>query len=367
MKKATKISLLSIAVFLILIFITVSVYAGVHNINTLAEARAYAESLFDAEQKSVLDKLSDKSFDEILKDIQNIEKTKNADTDMLTYYHIALSAKMNTVSGDDITSAILDKSLSAVSRSTILISADDNNVKLDYDRLAAAVTDDNYEDIRSLLIEIVASEAPANIDKIEEIVDKREKGFKKAITTLWESKPEKAIAVADEILNNYSGEYDEIFRGAFSVKAYQTMLNPTDKNCAEFITLCDRILNTPCDEDEEGRRTYIVSYLEEIQSKEILIYCKEKGFEELMTGPYLSITLSKILEEPASIENIELLLYFYPYTTTHNVWEAINKHLSDNKVFFKNNTNLKEKLENISAENYEIVSILAEPYKPIER
>lgn len=366
MKKATKISLLSIAVFLILIFITVSVYAGVHNINSLAEARTYAESIFNAEDKEVLDKLSERSFNELLKDIKSIEKTKDADSDMLTYYHIALSEKMDMVSGDDITSAILDKSLSAASRSTILISADKNNVKLDYSRLASAITDDNYEDIRSILIDIIASESPKNIDKIEKIVEKREKGFKKAITTLWESKPAKAISVTDEILNNYSGEYDEIFRGAFSVKSYQTMLDPTDKNCSEFIALCDRILNTPCD-DEEGRRIYIVSYLNEISSKKILIYCKEKGFAELMGGPNLASTLKKILSEPASVENAKLFLYFYPQAMTQSIWETVNKYLENNEEFFINNPELKEKLKNISAENYEIVSILSEPYEPIVR
>lgn len=363
MKKSIKISVFSIAVFLILLFVTITVFAKVNNINTLAEARAYAESIFNAEQKAVLNELSDRSFNEILKDIKNIEQTKNADSDMLTYYHVALSAKMETASGDDITSAILDKSLSAASRSTILISAEENNIKLDYTRLASAVTDDNYEDIRPLLIEIVASESPRNINKIEEIVDKREKGFKKAITTLWETKPEKAIAVADEILNNYSGEYDEIFRGAFSVKSYQTQFNPTDKNCAEFIALCDKILNTSCD-DEEGRRIYVISYLQEIHNKEILIYCKEKGFSELMGGPDLASTLEKVLSEPASVKNAELFLYFYPEAMTQSIWEAVNKHLADNKQFYKNNPLLKEKLENISAENYEIVSILSEPNEP---
>ena len=367
MKKVTKISLLSIAVFLILIFITVSVYAGVHNINTLSEARAYAESLFNAEQKAILDKLSDKSFDEILKDIKNIENTKNADTDMLTYYHVALSAKMKTVSGDDITSAILDKSLSAVSRSTILISADDNNVKLDYDRLAAAVTDDNYEDIRPLLIEIVAREAPANIDKIEEIVDKREKGFKKAIRTLWESNPEKAIAVADEILNNYSGEYDEIFRGAFTIKAYQAKFTPTDKNCSEIIALCDRILNTPCNDDEEGRKIYIASYLEEIPNKEILIYCMGNDLAEWFCGPNLLFTLENLLSEPASRENINIFLFYYSGVISLNVWEPLSEHIKNNNEFYKNNPELKKELELIIKDNYETVSILSEPNESIVR
>lgn len=365
MKKTIQITTLSVSILLLIIFIAITVFAYTNNVTTLAEAKAFAESIFNAEKTEVLNELSNKNFDEILSEIKHMENADKTDSNMLSYYHIALADKMVTADKDKITSAILDKSLSAESRASIIVSAESNEISLDYERLSAAITDDNYEDIRSLLIDIVADATPDNIDEIEKIVDNKSEGFSKAIKTLWKIKPTKAIAVADEIFTDYSGEYDEFFRGAFSVKSYQAMLDPTERNCAEYIALCDRVLNTPC-EDAESREIYMISWMEEIQSKEILIYFREKGFAEVMSGPYLSLTLAKILEEPASMENIDLFLYFYPHTTTHNVWEALNKHLANNEEFYKNNPQLKNELEQIVIENYEIVSILSEPNEPRE-
>lgn len=364
-KKIIKRYILTIISLLLLLFISISVFAYSNDIKTLADAKAYAESIFFAEKNEVLTKLADYSFSEILTEIKNIEKNKSNDKDTLSYYHIALSEKMTSADKKEITDAILDTTLSAESRATIIISAESNKIKLDYERLSEAITDDKYSDIRPLLIDLIADATPDNIDEIEKIVNNRTAGFSKAIKTLWEIKPAKAIEVADEIFANYKGEYDEFFRGAFSVKSYQAMNDPSDKLCVEYIELCDKIFNTPCD-NAEGRETFIVSFLQEIQNKKILIYIRSKGFENRMWGPYLSLTLSKMLSESATEENIDLFLYFYPYTTTHNVWEAVNKHLNENEEFYKNNPELKEKLEQISAENYAIVSDLAEPNKSWE-
>lgn len=365
MKKSTKILIITISTILIALAVMVTVFAQTNNINSLAEAKAYFQSIFDAESKEILNELSDESFDDILAEIKDIEHSNNADSDALSYYHIALAEKMSTADKDDITSAILDTELSAESRTTIIISAQANEIALDYERLSAAIADDKYEDIRSMLIDVVADATPDNIEEIEEIVNNRSEGFSAAIDALRKIKPSKAIAVADEILADYSGEYDEIFRGAFSVKAYQAMLDPTDANCAEFIALCDRILNTPCN-NAEGRETYIISYLEEIQNKQILIYCREKGIDELMCGHNLASTLAKVLKEPASVENIDLFIHFYPGIISQSIWEAVNEHLANNKEFYNSNPELKEKLENISAENYETMSILSEPNEPRE-
>lgn len=364
-KKVIKVSVLTVIAILILLFISFTVFAYSNNIKTLAEAKAYAESIFFAERNEIMNKMSDYSFNEILTEIKNIEKNNGADEETLKYYHLALSEKMSTASKNEVTSAILDTSLSAESRATIIISAESNKILLDYEQLNKAITDDKYADIRPLLIELIADATPDNIAEIEKIVDNKSTGFSKAIKTLWEIKPTKAEAVADEIFANYSGEYDEIFRGAFSIKSYQAMHEPTDKICDEYIALCDRILNTPCT-DKEERETYIISWMQEIQSKKILIYFKSKGYESRMCGPYLSLTLNKMLSEPATIDNIDLFLHFYPYTTTHNVWEAINIHIKNNNEFYKINTALKRKLEQISIENYEVVSVLAEPNKPRE-
>lgn len=365
MKKSIKITVSTISVILIILIIIVTVFARTNDINSLAEAKAYAESLFNSEKNAVINELADNSFNEILTEIKNIENSDEADKDKLAYYHIALSDKMSTASRNEITSAILDTTLSAESRASIIISAESNDITLDYERLSDAIDDDKYADIRPMLIDLVADATPNNIEEIEKIVENKSEGFSKAIRTLWEIKPTKAIAIADEIFADYSGEYDEIFRGAFSVKSYQAMLDPTDKNCAEYIALCDKILNTPCD-NADGRETYMISWIEEIQSKEILIYCKEKGFADRIGTMYLELTLSKMLEEPASIENIELFLYYYRETPIANVWEAVNKHLANNEEFYKNNPELKNQLESIEKDNYELMSILLEPNEPRE-
>ena len=359
-KKIIRIFLMCGSFILVIAGISVGVFAYKNKITTFEEAKIYAESIFNAEKNEVFNKLSDYEFNDILTEIKQIESSKNSDTNELSYYHIALADKMSTASKKDVTSAILDKSLSAESRTTIIISAQANNVVLDYERLSAAISDDTYEDIRPLLIELVATATPTNIDAIEKIVDNKTNGFSKAIKTLWEIKPTKADAVADEVLAEYSGEYDEIFRGAFSVKSYKARLDPTDKNSAEFIALCDRILNTPC-EDSEDRQIFIIATLEEIQNKQILIYFRDKGFSEWTGGHNIALTLSKILKEPASTNNIELFLHFYPKVFTQSLFEDINSHLANNKTFYNTNTELKTKLESIAKDNYETVSILSSP------
>lgn len=365
MKKSIKILISSFSALLVVFAIVTTAIAQTNNIDSLAEAKAYFQSIFDAEAKEILNELSNESFNDILTEIKNTEQSDDPDSDMLYYCHIALADKMSTVDKDDITSAILDTDLSAESRTTIIISAQANEIALDYERLSDAIADDKYEDIRSMLIDVVADATPDNIEEIRKIVNNRSKGFSKAIETLWEIKPSEAIAVADEIFADYSGEYDEIFRGAFHVKSYQVMLDPTDANCAEYIALCDKILNTPCD-DAEGRETYMIIYLEGIQNKQILIYCRGRGIDELMCGPNLASTLAKVLEEPASVENIDLFMHFYPGIISQSIWEAVNEHLSNNKEFYNSNPELKEKLKNISVENYETMSILSEPNEPRE-
>lgn len=261
MKKTLKVIIISITSLSMIFSIFVFAFADTNNNRTIEEIRYYYELKLNSERDLILKECSGKNFSQILSEIKKAEN-ENLGEEILGYLHIALGKKMADADKNQITDAILDTELSAASRVTIIISAQVNEISLDYERLNEAIGDDRYEDIRPMLIELIAEVTPDNIDEIEKIVKNKSKGFSMAIKTLFKIKPSEAISVADEILANYSGEYDEIFRGAFSVKSYQAMLAP-EENLYKFIALCNKIHNTPCDDYEE-REIFISSWLQEI-------------------------------------------------------------------------------------------------------
>lgn len=356
MKKTLKTLIITLISLIAVSSVFVIVFAEVNNISSFDQAKYYFELKFNSERDKILNENSEKNFDQILSEIKKAEK-ENLGEDTLGYLHIALAEKMTDVDKNEITDAILDTELSAESRTTIIISAQIKEVALNYERLNEAIDNEKYKDIRSMLIDVVADATPHNIANIEKIVNNRSEGFYKAINSLYEIKPSEAIAIADEILANYSGEYDEVFRGAFSIKSFQAILEPTDKNCEEYIELCNRILATDC-EDSKERETYIVSWMQETYNKKMLLWFKDNNLVHKMVGPHISLTFEKIFEEPATVENVELFIYFYPQTFTQNVWEIVNKHIKENEDFFNEHPELREELEKISADNYRVVSIL---------
>lgn len=232
---------------------------GVHN------------ELSNLEETEVMAKLMDKSFDELLSDINTLGDS--VDMSDLIFHADALHQKAAAIPEQRILDEILNEANSNNVRVILTqinrhLGNSENNEKL---ATLLEKKDVDFEIKRNVLLNIYqgSSTDTAIFEKTALAEDER-LAFQ-AIKILNEISPEKAIKISDTIIQNSDGTVTDKVRAAIKVKASQLQNASTVNERQNFINFCDSLLITKGQKDDVVADTIIFA-LSDVMSEETISY-----------------------------------------------------------------------------------------------
>lgn len=269
------------------------------------------------------------------------ECTSEADENLFGYVD-SLKKIIASVSPDFLTSEIQNAHNSNYLKVAILQLCTALNINIDYEKLTPLLTDSSidFEVRRNILTNIYMKE-DANIDLIEEVAKGADLrlGFT-AIRYLWFLAPEKAITIADDVINSYKGGFNYQIKGAVMIKGLELFDCKNEKEINQFLTFCNSILV-----DSQNQSDFIsdsVYYaIRDLKSKYVFSYVLSSSYFD-STKKYSAVKsnmdlLTDIANNELNDENAQLLLLAYKYCNTDQLKEVISSAMKNNIVFFDKN------------------------------
>lgn len=188
--------------------------------------------------------LSQKTFDEIIEVIN--ENGANIDMN----YVVELKLKIKTVSEERILEEVLDKDNSLELRQILLEFSFDEKININFNELKKLLFDENEEFIIKYIVLYRLSSSEEDLEILEKIAEsENERLAFHAMRHLMLIDLPKAVEIANEVLDGYSGPVGYKVRASVMVKAKGLAQNPVQEEIIELIALCDRLMYDEYEDD----------------------------------------------------------------------------------------------------------------------
>lgn len=239
--------------------------------------------------------------------------SEQADSEGSIYFAEALKNKAKDISEKVILDEIMDSSNSTMLRVLLIQLCPVLGVEIDYDGLETLLDqeDVDFEIKRNILINL--SESSSDLTALEEAaLGGDERLAFQALKLLNFADPEKAGKIAVDILESFSGDVTYKVRAAIKVKALHLQTESTEKERADFISLCDSILCGNKSNDSTVTDTVIFA-LSDMLSEESISYIinsdKIDSAAKVFCVNENYSTLKDMLGSEATEEEIETVLH----------------------------------------------------------
>ncbi|GEM_PF-6619846 len=224
------------------------------------------------DEEELIEKLSLMSFEEIIAEI-NVLSEKTDASNLITHANV-LKDKAADISVAQLESEIVNEKNTDITRVILIqINSALNNVTNDK-LLKSLVEQDNinFEIKRNALLSIFKSKSN-NTTFIEKIaLGNDERLAFQAIKQLSRTHPEKAIRIADDILDDYNGTMTDKVRAALKAKAIYLSYNSAPNERIEFIDFCEKILIANNYDSEAYGVFTVLNSLSDTLSEETITY-----------------------------------------------------------------------------------------------
>lgn len=243
------------------------------------------------QQETEFNSVPEIGFYELVKEI-NSESGK-IDSDEIGIYIDEISKTIQNISSDELVAIVLDSDSSYELKEILLSASVVSNKSLNNEELIKLIEDENveYEIKRLILMNLyICCADTASIEKIALGNDER-LAFH-AMLNLYNLSPQKAITIADNVINVFDGEIGYKDKAALKIRALSLKENSTNQEKTAFINLCDGILKDDVKDDEMAINTvaYVLSdvmceesieYIidSDVMSESLKAYCVKKNAE----------------------------------------------------------------------------------------
>lgn len=338
MKKKIIITILSLIVSLSIIFSIITI--------------AYAEKIrnFEAESQESEEYFADKSVPQLISDMKFFTSIEELNPDLF----FALYDKI-TIDDVEYCSDIIKSSFySNIAKIAILDICREKEIKLDQTVLSKLIEKKTIDsELRSYIIGYCSYQNNDYLAEIKKVaLDSNDELNYYALFRLDAMEKTEAENIAKQIISEYNGEYSDRMRNALLIEADRISTSGDVKEKNNFADLCNKIANTPGNEDNQLSISLALSKIETTKSLEYILNLDNVADEYKIGQIKNNIdNIKNELNKPANEENCKLLdsvLQYYPLT---ELKDELSDFKNKNKTFFDENIELTESINNTISKN----------------
>ena len=211
----------------------------------------------------------DKDISEIIEIAKNADNSSEIDTDA----YIILGEKIAEENPSLLSYLIKTNNDFPVFQDCLIQIAEAYNIKIDSEIIVNIIKDENCNaDVRLEAIYYCGQCENEFADLLEELVDDSQFGFE-AIRELYTIDKDRAVAIADKIIENLDGTFTSSANCALFIRSEELSEQSTPQERQDFVELCSRLIdanpnNTKC-------KTRLILYIGDIVSYETLSWLIE--------------------------------------------------------------------------------------------
>ncbi|MCR5042033.1 MAG: hypothetical protein K6C36_08065 [Clostridia bacterium] len=174
-----------------------------------------------------------------------------------------------------------------------------------------------------------------------------------ALRQLYTENPDTAMEIVRETIASYDGNYSIKLQGALHVMPDYLKKQGTDGEIAEYIALCEDIING-CKKDDEAVRSILLDLIGQIDSRQSLEYVV--GNDEFIAKSSLVLynqnTLRTILTNEPDEKSIDLALTCIAEDPADLLMDLLVENLEEHDEFYSAHPELYEKANRIVTDAY---------------